>query len=56
MKILIYLCKEGNMIFKVKTGKPAEEIKKGCKQLFESESDPKKYKKYKKQLKKQLKV
>lgn len=52
MKILIYLCKMGNMIFKVKTGKPAEKVKEECKKLFETQAAMKAVRKYRKTLKK----
>ncbi|CAD8162308.1 unnamed protein product [Paramecium pentaurelia] len=54
MKCLIYLCKKGNMILKIKTGKPAESVKKDFLNLF-GKTNIKSYKKYKKEFKKKLK-
>ncbi|CAK86379.1 unnamed protein product (macronuclear) [Paramecium tetraurelia] len=53
MKMIIYLCKMGNMIFKVVTGIPASKIRKGF-MKFDSNSHQDK-KKYSLQLKKDLK-
>ena len=55
MKCLIYLCKKGNMVFKVKTGKPAEVIKKEFLEVF-GKNTLKPYKKFKKDFRKNLKV
>ncbi|CAK86055.1 unnamed protein product (macronuclear) [Paramecium tetraurelia] len=55
MRCLIYLCKKGNMILKVKTGKPAETVKKEFLDLF-GKTNLKSYKKFKKEFKKKLKV
>ncbi|CAD8172848.1 unnamed protein product [Paramecium octaurelia] len=54
MRCLIYLCKKGNMILKVKTGKPAETVKKDFLDLF-GKTHLKPYKKFKKEFKKKLK-
>ncbi|CAD8094425.1 unnamed protein product [Paramecium sonneborni] len=53
MKIIIYLCKMGNMIFKVVTGIPASKIKKGFMKVDSYTHQDKK--KYSNQLKKDLK-
>ncbi|CAD8097992.1 unnamed protein product [Paramecium sonneborni] len=53
MKIIIYLCKMGNMIFKVVTGIPASKIKKGFLKTDEIVHEVKK--KYSNQLKKDFK-
>ncbi|CAD8087669.1 unnamed protein product [Paramecium sonneborni] len=53
MKCLIYLCNKGNMILKIKTGKPAEDDKKRFIEVFEK-PNIKLYKKFKKEFKKKL--
>ncbi|CAD8080719.1 unnamed protein product [Paramecium sonneborni] len=52
-KCLIYLCNKGNMILKVKTGKPAEHVKRKFLEVF-GKPNLKFYKKYKKDFKKKL--